>query len=695
MADSYFWGLEVEMVFEQMVQRILDTSKMSRDELMAKIRAKQEELGGFVTLEGAANIIARELGIVFERREPEVRALHIEDLMPGMSKVDILAQVVRVREPREFQRTGSKPGQVGSITLQDSTGEVRLPLWDEKSSLIAQLELKKGDVVRVQNAYVRQGIDKRPELSLGGRGSIALSPEDPRAKELPSIHEAVIGVSDLAPEMMEVDLVGRVATVSDVRTFARPDGTTGRVSTLILVDRTGQVRVSLWDEWADFSKNLKRGEAVKLENAVVRPGLGGRVELSLGSNGRVVGNQPSVPELPELLERPLKIKEVESDMRSFDLAAIVKRKFSVREFKRSDGSAGKVASVVLADDTGSLRASFWDSAADLIQSLQLEDVVMLRNAYARAGLGGGPEVHAGRAAKIEVNPVGLEVAGPKPHLAKIGELEPNMDYIEAVGRVIEVSGKRDFTRPDGTTGKVASMIIGDESGSARVSLWQEHADRVDQIKPGDGVRLVDAYTTLGLFGQPELQLGKQGRLEMNPGVELPQLPAIGAMSPRAMRVDISEIDKEGMQAQVRGTVIQVFHRRPVFDTCPSCGRSIASSETSLTCEECGKTVTPEHRLVVSLMLDDGTGNIRVALFGEVAERLLGLTAQQAFDSLKGKPDVAEFYDGLNLVGRELIISGNTRRDKYFDQLELRGVDFQVPDPLKEGRVLLKRLKETA
>jgi len=678
-----------------MIQRILDTSKMGRDEIIARIKAKQEELGGFVTLEGAANIIARELGIVFERKEPEVRALRIEDLMPGMSKVDILARVVRIREPREFQRSGGKSGQVGSITLHDSTGEVRLPLWDEKSSLINQMGLKKGDVIKVQNAYVRQGIDKRPELSLSGRGSIVLNPDDPRAKDLPSVHDTIINVSDLAPEMIEVDLVGRVAAVSDIRTFSRPDGTTGRVATLILMDRTGQVRVSLWDDWADFSKSLKRGEAIRLENAVVRPGLGGRVELSLGSSGRVVNNPPSVPELPELLERPLKIKEVESGMRSLDLVALIKRKFPLREFKRSDGSTGKVASVVLADDTGSLRASFWDTAADLAQSMHLEDVVMLRNAYARAGLGGSPEIHAGRATEVEINPDGLSVVGPKPQLIKIGGLEPNMDYVEVIGRVIEVAGKREFTRPDGTTGKVASIVIGDESGSARVSLWQEHADQVDQIKPGDGVRLIDAYTTLGLFGQPELQLGKQGQLEMNPEVELPQLPAMGTLASGITRVNISEIDKEGMQIQVRGTAIQVFHRRPIFDICPNCGRSITSSEVSLTCEECGKVVTPEHRLVISLMLDDGTDNIRVALFGDIAERLLGLTAQQVFDILKVKPDLSEFYGGLGLIGRELIISGNTRRDKYFDQLELRATDFQAPDPLKEARDLLKRLKETA
>ncbi|MEM4188770.1 MAG: DUF2240 family protein, partial [Candidatus Hadarchaeum sp.] len=159
-------GLDVEMTFEQMVQSILEATGLSRDEVMSRIRSKQEELGGFVTLEGAANIVARELGVIFERKEPEVRPLRIEDLLPGMSKVDLLARVVRIQEPREFQRPSGKSGQVGSLVLQDSTGEIRLVLWDDKASILRQGGLKKGDIIKVQGAYVREGLDKRPELSL-------------------------------------------------------------------------------------------------------------------------------------------------------------------------------------------------------------------------------------------------------------------------------------------------------------------------------------------------------------------------------------------------------------------------------------------------------------------------------------------------------------------------------------------------
>ena len=683
------------MDFEQMVQRILEVSQLGRDELMTKIKNKQDELSGFVTLEGAANIIARELGIILEHKEAELRALRIEDLIPGMSKVDILARVVRIREPKEFQRPNGKPGQVASLTIRDETGETRLVLWDEKSTLITEGRLKKGDIVLIQNAYVRNGIDKKPELSLGARGSIAVNPEHPRVKELPQVDEGRAKISELKLEMGEVDVVGIVVTAGEVRSFERADGRTGKVSTLILMDQTGQVRVSLWDEWAESTKGLKRGEAVALENATVRPGLGGKVELSLGSSGRLVKGMPDVYELPKLKEGLLKVGEVEAEMRPIDLTAAVKRKFPMREFKRGDGSTGKVASVILADDTGTLRASFWDAQAPLVDKMQVGDVLSLRNTYARSGLGGRPEIQVDKTAMVEINPPGVEVAGLEPRHLKIGELEPNLSSVEVAGRVVEVTGPREFTRPDGSKGKVASLIIGDQSSTARVSLWGEHADEAGRINVGDVVKLSDAYTTLGLFGQPELHLGRQGNLEISPGEELPSVAAIDATARPGLRLEISEIESEGVNAQVRGTVLKVFHRRPIFDVCPECGRSLGAVDANVVCEECGKTVTPEHRLVLSLLLDDGTGNMRVVFFGEAAERLLSMSSQQILEALRSKPDLAIFYNDLKLVGRELLVLGRTRRDKYFDQIELRASEVEIPDPVQEANDLLKKLKETA
>ncbi len=686
----------MELNFEQMVQEILDHTKIGHDELMKRIREKQEELSGFVTLEGAATIVGRELGVVFKKKEPEIRSLHIEDLIPGMSKVDIIGRVVRIFEPREFQRSSGKAGRVGGLLLQDKTGQIRIALWNDKTSLIEESKVRKGDAVQVKDAYVRQGLNKQPELSLGMRGSLLVNPDDPRVSDLPPLVETKVRIADLKPELTEVDITGRVVTTSDIREFERSDGTTGKVASLILMDSTGQVRVSLWDERTELVKDLKSGTAVKLENASVRSGLRNRPELSLGSRGRLLLNppEPEIAELPKLPEHPLKLEELEASMPTVDLAARVRRKLPLQEFKRDDGTSGKVISVILADETGTARASFWGGAAELAQKLELNDIVLLRNAYTRVGLTGKPEVHVGKIARVEVNPPDVTVGALKPSCIKIGEVEPNMDALEVLGRVVDVIAPREFTRADGSKGKVASVIIGDQTGTTRTSLWHEHADKAVGIKAGDVVKFTNCYSTPGLFGQPELHLGKQGQLELNPAIteELPPADMIKLAAPAPKRTSIADVQKEGMRTQVRGTVVRVFHRRPVFDVCPDCGRSLGSVDTSLMCEECGKVVTPEHRVVLSFVLDDGTGNLRATLFGKVAERLLGMGAQQVFELFKGTPDLAELYDKFKLIGKELVLIGTTRHDKYFDQLELRVSDVQFPEPKQEAQALLKKIK---
>jgi replication factor A1 len=224
-------------------------------------------------------------------------------------------------------------------------------------------------------------------------------------------------------------------------------------------------------------------------------------------------------------------------------------------------------------------------------------------------------------------------------------------------------------------------------------LWDGHAQRAGEIKVGDIVKFTEAYSSLGLFGFPEIHLGRRGDLRINPpGEELPRVEEkeVSALLPRAK---IGEIEGGRARVEIRGTVTRIFHRRPLFDVCPNCGTSLGTVDTSLLCEQCGKVVSPEHRAVLSFLLDDGTGSVRVVLFGMVAERLFGMSANQILRKLKETPDLAEFYGGFGFLGKEFIIAGVVRQDKYSNQLELRGYEIKIPDAKGEVKHLLESIKE--
>ncbi|TFF87556.1 MAG: DUF2240 family protein, partial [Promethearchaeota archaeon] len=62
------------------------------------------------------------------------------------------------------------------------------------------------------------------------------------------IEDIEIKVSDIKPQMKNITLVGRVKQINRIHQFKRKDGSEGRVSSFLLHDNTGDIRVVLWDE---------------------------------------------------------------------------------------------------------------------------------------------------------------------------------------------------------------------------------------------------------------------------------------------------------------------------------------------------------------------------------------------------------------------------------------------------------------
>jgi replication factor A1 len=57
-------------------------------------------------------------------------------------------------------------------------------------------------------------------------------------------------------------------------------------------------------------------------------------------------------------------------------------------------------------------------------------------------------------------------------------------------KVLSVEEPREFERPDGSPGIVANVIVGDETGRARLTLWDEKAAAVAEIEAGDVLEIL-------------------------------------------------------------------------------------------------------------------------------------------------------------------------------------------------------------
>ncbi|MFB6194002.1 MAG: OB-fold nucleic acid binding domain-containing protein, partial [Halobaculum sp.] len=159
------------------------------------------------------------------------------------------------------------------------------------------------------------------------------------------------------------------------------------VANLTVGDETGRVRVTLWDEAADYAAELSPGPAVEIVDGYVRE-RDGDLELHVGDRGSVEPVDADVSYEPETTA----IADVELG-ETADIAGGVVETGEKRTFDRDDGSEGQVRNVRLKDDSGEIRVALWGEKAD--EDIALADRVVCTDVEIQEGWQDDLEASAG------------------------------------------------------------------------------------------------------------------------------------------------------------------------------------------------------------------------------------------------------------------------------------------------------------
>jgi hypothetical protein len=158
----------------EIISQIKEKKGLTDEEIKLRISQKRDKLTGLVSEEGAAHILANELGIDL-MESIRKHGLKIEKLRPGM-RVAVTGKVIKNYEVRSFNKNG-RSGKVGSFLIGDETGLVRIVLWDVNH--IAKMEngeIKPDVIVKVENANVRENNGYK-EMHLGNYSDLTINPE--------------------------------------------------------------------------------------------------------------------------------------------------------------------------------------------------------------------------------------------------------------------------------------------------------------------------------------------------------------------------------------------------------------------------------------------------------------------------------------------------------------------------------------
>ena len=392
---------------------------LTQEEFDRRVGAVMEESGDLLDEPTAAMIVVRDLG----RTHVKIR-----DLAAGSSLSSFFGKVVSTTAPHGFRRSDGTEGQVADILLADETGQARVVLWDEKAQ--AATEVGVGEVLEV--------IAKPSPRGKGEVTAMAFRKAD---------CEISCGMAPdrrfLPPEKVP-ELVVRVIEIGRPRTFARRDGSEGRMAELVVGNPAETSRLVCWEP--DLLAGIAAGSSVRIVGAT-RSSKGNGDEYQLDEKGEVIPLEQEVAVPLTLIGEILGSKVPESGFVS--VSGTVGSARPARSFTTRQGQPSSVRNLTVSDGSGEIPLVLWGEKAAL--DIAPGDQVSAYRVQVRRGREGGLELHAGRGSAVvlpgsEAEPVELEglviptASGPCL-VEAAGECRPVEGDIP-VGRLVRIRGKR-------------------------------------------------------------------------------------------------------------------------------------------------------------------------------------------------------------------------------------------------------------
>ncbi|MGV8169545.1 MAG: OB-fold nucleic acid binding domain-containing protein [Candidatus Nanoarchaeia archaeon] len=262
------------MPLDTIKEKIRETTGLSNEEIDQRIKKKLDQLAGLISKEGAAHIVANELGVKLQQSNGAVK---IKNILSGMKNIETLGKAIRKYDVREFN-TEKRSGKLAKFLMADETGSTLIVLWNDKADLL--ITFKEGDIVKVNGASAREN-NGRVELHLGDSSTIEVNPSGAsvNAQEQTARPESERKkISELSETDQNVEILGTIVQIFDLKFFkvnadtgkkmAEGDAgnfTYGCVLNVFIDDGTDNIRTVLWKNQVINLLGLNEQQLVELK----------------------------------------------------------------------------------------------------------------------------------------------------------------------------------------------------------------------------------------------------------------------------------------------------------------------------------------------------------------------------------------------------------------------------------------------
>jgi replication factor A1 len=513
-------------------------------------------------------------------------------------------------------------------------------------------------------------------------------------KEL--LKDIEIFISDITQNMKNITLYGRIKEVYNVNSFERNDGTKGYVGSFLLNDNTGDARIVLWDNQVNIfnEPNFEKNELIKIVNGNAKKGKYGNMEIHVGSYGKVIISPEDVDykKYPKITFKSINIGDINLNLNSLSIEGKIIQLFPKREFTRKDGEIGKVQSLTLLDSTGSIRVTFWNEDTEKIKKLEVNDVISVSNLNPRLSTLDSKTIDlmANRNTEISKKTGVLDIEGEA--VKNIKQLQKRTGVVSFRGVITSVDNLKSITLKSGEVISLLGFILSDNTDGIRGTIWGEQAEEYSkQLTVGQGLSLKNVLVKYSNFSsRNEISLLNDSSLELI-DLEIKNLKSIELSGKQRQSnfsgnyIKIDSINAPGT-IEIKGFIAKDLNRITVYEACKNCLKKIENCA-------CDVREDSEYRMILSLIIDDGTGTIRSTFIGDLAEKLIGVETNHIVQ-LRETPEFEKFLEkkSSEFLGKDIIIRGRAKFSDFSNQYEINVYDYRDINIDEELERVMKEIK---
>ena len=144
---------------------------------------------------------------------------------------------------------------------------------------------------------------------------------------------------------------------------------------------------------------------------------------------------------------------------------------------------------------------------------------------------------------------GVTLSEPLKVEMSLKDLYAGAKEISLETRVLNLSPAKQFSRKDGSPFYLRTMTVYDTNSTASVKLWDEKANLpgIENLKPGDLIKIIKAYVKSDLDGSPTINIGSGSDIKTtDTKSEIPNIDTITK--------DISELQEGQKDLVISGTI---------------------------------------------------------------------------------------------------------------------------------------------